>query len=123
MNVADFVDIQKAAESLGEPEYEFVKTYVSWSSGRSRHGGKNLPPQHYHREPVSVSRDEFEANFEESRKTEWKRFTLGPRKFQESFWLYERKLKTPGWRQKLIEMLQQDEKNSIDLAVDVLKTK
>lgn len=98
--VSDFVDVEAAKAAFGEPEYRYVRIYVMHKVSKNKR-------DRYHLEqaPVEVTKEEFDAKFEEGRQNELKRFMQGPHQFRESFYRYEKVVKTPGWRQKLIELL------------------
>lgn len=57
---------------------------------------------HFRGDWVPVSQEEFDQNYEPSKKMESDRF-MG--RVKGSFWFYERRLVKPGWPQALVEEL------------------
>ena len=100
MPLSDFVNIDAAKSAFGETEYTYVRIYVRYSSGRKRGAGNHfcLPPE-------ECTKQEFDAMHADGDKKEIDRFFRAGRPrdpFTESFHRYERRIKTPGWREKLI---------------------
>lgn len=102
-DLSRFIDVEAAKAEFGDTEYEYVSIYVQFSYGRKRGTGN-----HICREPVTCTKEEFDAHHESGQKKETDRFFRAGRPrdaFKESFTRYERRIKTPGWRERLIELL------------------
>lgn len=109
--LSSLVNIEEARRRYGEPEYSHFKQWMQWSPG-ARRGQAG----HYAGSWVECPQDEFEREYEFSRKKEIRRFMYGSSTsagVRDSYWLYERRLKTPGWVQKLTEALNSLEKQQL----------
>jgi hypothetical protein len=104
------VNVEEARKLYGEPEYGYFKQWMQWSPG-ARRGQAG----HYAGSWVECPQDEFEREYDTGRTLEMRRFMKGSNTkdgVRNSYWLYERRLKTPGWVQKLIEELKALEKQA-----------
>ena len=104
------VNVEEARKLYGEPEYGYFKQWMQWSPG-ARRGQAG----HYAGSWVECPQDEFEREYDTGRTLEMRSFMKGSNTkdgVRNSYWLYERRLKTPGWVQKLIEELKALEKQA-----------
>ena len=104
------VKVEEARKLYGEPEYGYFKQRMQWSPG-ARRGQAG----HYAGSWAECPQDEFEREYDTSRTLEMRRFMKGSNTkegVRNSYWLYERRLKAPGWVQKLIEALKALEKQA-----------
>jgi len=97
-HLARLVELAKA--EFGESEFAYSKRHVSWVYGRKR-GQKGS-----HFIPIGpgdpITQEEYEANIEEEKRIRLEAF-MG--RWPKSYWSYEKKLTRPGWREKLVEMI------------------
>ena len=88
--------VDAATEEYGQPEYRYYKKTVIFRRGKRRNDDVFITPIG---EGTEVSRDEYEANKEESGKLRFQAFD-GTRK--QSFIEYGKSLTKPGWRERLV---------------------
>ena len=96
--IAKLVEIAK--EEFCESEFAYYKRHIRWVWGRKR-GEKGS-----HFSPIGVgqptTREDYEANIEEEKRIRLEAF-MG--RWPKSYWSYEKKLTRPGWREKLVEII------------------
>lgn len=97
-----FVNVAAAQAMFGETEYAYYRVAVLFCSGRKRGDEKHVSCT-----PVACSREEYEAKFAEGQRLDHERFAKGAAQFRRDFNRYERKVAKPGWRERLIELIQQ----------------
>jgi hypothetical protein len=89
-----------AKAEYGESEFAYSKCHITWIWGRKR-GQKGS-----HFMPIGpgepTTREDYEANIEEEKRIRMEAF-MG--RWQKSYWSYEKKLTRPGWREKLVEII------------------
>lgn len=92
--------VAMARAEFGEAKFAYSKSHVSWVAGRKR-GEKGS-----HFRTVSggtpISKEEYDANIAEAKRIGLEAF-MG--RYQRSYWDYDKKLSRPGWRERLIEMI------------------
>lgn len=96
--LSQLVSLAKA--EFGESEFAYTKRHITWVWSRKR-GEKGS-----HFQPVGpgepTTKEEYEANIEEEKRIRLEAF-MG--RWPKSYWSYDKKLTRPGWREKLVEMI------------------
>ena len=96
--LVQLVSVAKA--EYGEAEYAYFKKRIGWRSARKRgQRGSHFMPIG---DGTPIDKAEYEANLAESKRIGLEAF-MG--RWQRDYWQYDRKLTKPGWREKLVEII------------------
>lgn len=100
--LANFVDIDAAKAEFGETEFTYYRIPVVFSSGRKRGQEKHFVSG----TKLTCSKEEYDAKHEEGERLNGERFIKGSSQFRRDYNIYSREVAKPGWREKLIELIQ-----------------
>lgn len=92
--------ISLAKVEFGEAEYAYFKKQATWHSGRRR--GQSGSHFVSIGDGTPVTKAEYDANLEEAKRIRLEAF-MG--RWPRTYWQYDRKLTRPGWREKLVEII------------------
>lgn len=98
--------IAVARSEFGETQWRYEKKLISWIRFRRRPGSHSTPIG----DGEPVTKEEYDANIAESKRRDLEAF-MG--RYPQSYTRYDKKISTPGWRERLIEMIKSAETSDV----------